>query len=249
MEEMQDIRFLEHLEQLRRVLIKILGFTAFAALPCWFLAPYILDFLLSYAAPAGFKLHYFSLMEPFLVRLKITCLLAVVITLPLNGFLLWNFIAPGLLEDERKAVRGPAVFMALLALGGTALSAFLVIPALIRFSLTFAGENMQPVIGIGDFTDLVLTVLLAGMILFQFPVVLYFLLWLGILDVAAVKDKRPLMIVLIFVAAAVLSPPDAFSQIVLAVPAWLLFELSLWFFSRRFAARDRSYDEIYKDIE
>ena len=96
---------------------------------------------------------------------------------------------------------------------------------------------------------LVLTVLLAGMILFQFPVVLYFLLWLGILDVAAVKDKRPLMIVLIFVAAAVLSPPDAFSQIVLAVPAWLLFELSLWFFSRRFSGRDRSYDEIYKDIE
>ena len=85
--------------------------------------------------------------------------------------------------------------------------------------------------------------------MFQFPVVLYFLLWLGILDVAAVKDKRPLMIVLIFVAAAVLSPPDAFSQIVLAVPAWLLFELSLWFFARRFAARDRSYDEIYKDIE
>ena len=78
---------------------------------------------------------------------------------------------------------------------------------------------------------------------------MYFLLWLCILDVAAVKYKRPLMIVLIFVAAAVLSPPDAFSQIVLAVPAWLLFELSLWFFSKRLSGRDRSYDEIYKDIE
>ena len=108
---------------------------------------------------------------------------------------------------------------------------------------------MQPVIGIGDFTDLVLMVLVAGMVMFQFPVVLYLLLWLGILDVSMVRDKRPLVIVLIFVAAAVLSPPDVFSQIVLAVPAWLLFELSLWFFAKRFPREDRSYDEIYKDVE
>jgi sec-independent protein translocase protein TatC len=249
MEESQDIRFLEHLELLRKELIKIICIVACAAIPCWFLAPAILDFLLDFAAPVGFKLHYFTLLEPFLTRLKITVLLAVVLTLPVNVFLLWRFISPGLLEDERRAVRGPAVAMFFLALGGTALSAFLVIPALVRFSLSFAGENMQPVIGIGDFTDLVLMVLVAGMVMFQFPVVLYLLLWLGILDVSMVREKRPLVIVLIFVAAAVLSPPDVFSQIVLAIPAWLLFELSLWFFAKRFPREDRSYDEIYKDVE
>ena len=249
MTETQDTRFLEHLEELRKVLIKIISAVALAALPCWFLAPEILDVLLKFAAPAGFKLHYFSLLEPFLVRLKITCLLALVITLPLNVWFLWRFISPGLLEDERKAIRGPAVSMFLLACGGTALSAFLVIPALIRFSLSFAGNNMQPVIGIGEFTDLVLMVLIAGMVMFQFPVVLYFLLWLGIVDVSMVRNKRPLVIVLIFVAAAILSPPDVFSQIVLAVPAWLLFELSLWFFSKKFPRKDHSYDEIYKDTE
>ena len=249
MEEPQDIKFLEHLEMLRGVLIKIISIAALALFPCWFIAPEVLDLLLKYAAPAEFKLHYFTLMEPFLTRLKITALLALIITFPINITLLWRFIAPGLLEDERKAVKGPAIFMFLLALGGVALSAFLVIPALVRFSLSFAGNNMQPVIGIGDFTDLVLMVLLAGMILFQFPVVLYCLLWLGILDVAVIREKRPLIIVLIFVAAALLSPPDVFSQIVLAVPAWLLFEVSLWFFGRKFPLKDRSYDEIYKDVE
>jgi sec-independent protein translocase protein TatC len=117
MEESQDIRFLEHLELLRKELIKIICIVACAAIPCWFLAPVILDFLLDFAAPVGFKLHYFTLLEPFLTRLKITVLLAVVLTLPVNVFLLWRFISPGLLEDERRAVRGPAVAMFFLALG------------------------------------------------------------------------------------------------------------------------------------
>ena len=79
MEESQDIRFLEHLELLRKELIKIICIVACAAIPCWFLAPAILDFLLDFAAPVGFKLHYFTLLEPFLTRLKITVLLAVVL--------------------------------------------------------------------------------------------------------------------------------------------------------------------------
>lgn len=226
-------KFLDHLEDLRKVLLKIIAVTLILAIPCWFLAPAALDSLLKYAAPGEFRLHYFALMEPFFVRLKLTALLALVLAAPWNAGQLWGFISPGLLPKERKILALPVLVISLLALGGAALAAFIVAPALLRFSLSFAGEGLEPVIGIGEFTDLVLMVILAGMLLFQFPVVIYLLLKLGIVQEETIRNKRPLLIVLIFTAAAVFSPPDAFSQIALAIPTWLLLELSLWLFARR----------------
>lgn len=232
-----DISFLEHLDQLRSVLLKALAGFLICCLPCWFLSKYALESLLRYAAPEGFQLHYFSLMEPFLTRLKITFGMAVFLSLPFSAFFLWRFIAPGLLPRERKALRLPALCMFFLALAGAALAAFFIVPALIRFSLSFAGPDMQPVIGVGDFTGLVLAVLLTSMILFQFPVVLYVLLCTGIITVAQVRSKRPHLVVLIFILSAVFSPPDILSQLLLAVPAWLLAELCLLIFAKRFVSR------------
>ena len=229
-----DISFLEHLDQLRSVLLKILAGFAVCCVPCWFLSEPVLTALLHYAAPEGFRLHYFSLMEPFLTRLKIMAGLAVLCSLPFSAWLLWGFIAPGLFPSERRAIRRPALCMFFLALTGALLAAFFIVPSLVRFSLSFAGPDLQPVIGIGDFTGLVLAVLLASMVLFQFPVVLYVLLRTGLLQVSQVRAKRPHIVVVIFILAAVFSPPDVMSQLLLAVPAWLLTEASLFCFSKSF---------------
>ena len=115
-----------------------------------------------------------------------------------------------------------------------AVALFLIIPAMVRFSLSFAGESMQAVLGIGDFVSLLLALILASMLLFQFPLVIYILLSLGILSVETIRKKRPHAVVLIFVFAALFSPPDVASQLFLALPAWALFELSLLLFSARF---------------
>jgi len=225
--------FLEHLEALRGVLLKTLLLFVLGCIPGWYFSEPLLKLLLDYAAPEGFSLHYFTLMEPFLTRLKIMLMLSLCVTLPGALWWFWGFISPALTERERRALRTPVISILLLAAAGAAVSILFIVPALVRFSLSFAGPEMRPVIGIGDFVSLILMVILAGMLLFQLPMVLLGLLTLGIVDLEAVRKKRPLVIVVIFILAAVFSPPDVFSQLLLAVPTWLLFELSLLIYSTR----------------
>lgn len=229
----EDAGFLEHLEALRWVLLKILLAFVIGCLPGWYFSDLLLKELLHYAAPEGFALHYFTLLEPFMTRVKIMLMLSLCATMPFTLWWLWGFIAPALTVKERRALRLPVIAILLLALLGAAVSLLLIVPALVRFSLSFAGPEMQPVIGIGDFVSLILMVVLAGMLLFQLPMVLLALLTLGIVDIGSIRRKRPFIIVIIFILAAVFSPPDIFSQLMLAIPTWLLFESSLLFFSMR----------------
>lgn len=245
--ESEKSSFLEHLEALRNVLLKIAGCFLFFCIPAGYFSKHILEKLLKYAAPEGFKLHYFTVMEPFMTLLKITLVLALVATLLPAVYWLWGFISPGLTKEERKKLSAPVCLMFFLALGGAAIAIFFIIPAMIRFSLTFAGAELQPVIGIGDFVSLILTVVLASMAMFQFPVILLGLLTTGILNLDVVKSKRPHVIVVIFILAAIFSPPDVFSQLLLAIPTYILFEASLLYFSIR-QRKDDSYETIYKDL-
>lgn len=229
----EEAGFLDHLEALRAVLLKILLLFVIGCVPGWYFSELLLKWLLDYAAPEGFTLHYFTLMEPFLTRLKIMLMLSLCVTLPGALGWIWGFIAPALTDSERKALRLPMVSILLLAVLGAVVSILFIIPALVRFSLSFAGPEMQPVIGIGDFVSLILMVILAGMLLFQMPMVLLGLLTLGVVDLETVRKKRPYVIVVIFILSALFSPPDVFSQLLLAIPTWILFELSLLFYSAR----------------
>ena len=229
----EEAGFLDHLEALRSVLLKILLLFVIGCAPGWYFSESLLKCLLEYAAPEGFSLHYFTLMEPFLTRLKIMLMLSLCITLPGALWWIWGFIAPALTRSERKALRLPVIAILLLAVLGAAVSILFIVPALVKFSLSFAGPEMQPVIGIGDFVSLILMVILAGMLLFQMPMVLLGLLTLGVVKLEDVRKKRPYVIVVIFILSAVFSPPDVFSQLLLAVPTWILFELSLFYYSAR----------------
>lgn len=245
MEIIPDRGFLDHLEELRSELLKIGLCFLLWCIPAWYFSEKVLTSLLHYAAPEGFALHYFTLMEPFLTRMKITLMLALLGSLPWTLFRIWRFISPALMEEEKKALLLPLGSVFFLALLGGGISLFFVVPSLIGFSLSFAGDALRPVIGIGDFVSMILMVLLAGMGLFQFPMVLYVLLVLGVTDVNSVRKKRPYIVVLIFILAAVFSPPDVVSQLLLAFPACILFELSLLLFSLRKEKEDHSYEEIY----
>lgn len=230
----EDPSFLAHLDALRSVLLRIVSVYFILCLPCWFLAPPVLRILLDYAAPAGFKLHYFTLMEPFFVQLKLTLVLALVPSLPYAVYKIWSFILPALHPGERKKLFLPVFSVFFLAFAGSSIAVFFIIPAMVRFSLSFAGESMLPVLGIGDFISLLLAVILASMVLFQFPIVIYILLSLGVLSLESVRKKRAVAVVVIFVLAAIFSPPDVASQLLLALPAWGLFEVSLLIFSGKF---------------
>ena len=124
------------------------------------------------------------------------------------------------------------IFALLLALCGAALGFFFVIPQVMIFSMTFATEELQPVIGLGNFLKLVVWMLIGFALVFELPVFLLIPIRAGLLSVATLKKCRCLFVSGIFLVAALLTPPDVISQLALGIPGWLLFELTLLIASR-----------------
>ncbi len=245
MSDTKELSFLEHLDVLRGVLFKIIGIFSVLCVPAWFCAPYVMKRLLAYAAPAGFKLHYFSLMEPFFIQLKVMLTLAVFASLPFTAYYLWEFIAPGLTELERKRIRPPLFLSFFLAVAGAVFAILLIVPIIVRFSLSFQTEGMEPVIGIESFVSMMLLSALACAALFQFPVLLLILLSLGIVDLAWIRKQRAVVLVVILIIAAIVTPPDVVSQLMVAVPTYLLFEGSLLLF--RFYRKPDDSMDVYEE--
>ncbi len=224
---------LEHLEALRTVLWRTLIAFVLWCIPGWCVSPWLIRKLLAYAAPTGFQLHYFTLMEPFCTQIKCMVSLALLGTFPFALYWFWGFIAPGLTGRERRILRMPVVAAIVLALSGMAVSVGFLIPAVVRFSLTFSGAELSPVLGIGDFVGLMLMIVLAGALMFQFPLLVYALLAMDVVSVKGMQKKRPVVLVLILIVAALVTPPDVVSQLLLAVPSYLLFEGTLLIFRFR----------------
>ncbi len=224
---------LEHLEALRRMFFKIFAVFALLCIPGWIFSGKMVDALLKFSAPAGFKLHYFSLMEPFFVRLEVMMTAAAVVSFPFTVKFIWDFIRPALRDDEVGKLAIPMFFIIILALLGGGVALLGMVPAVMQFSISLAGNEFTPVIGIGNFVSLVLGLVIAGMLVFQFPIIVYALLSLNVVSLAQIKKMRRWIIVIILIVAGILSPPDVASQLLLALPCYLLFEAALWLYSVR----------------
>ena len=229
---------LEHLDALRAMLLKIIVTYAVLCVPGWFLASPLLDYLLTHAVPGGFKIHYFTLLEPFFVMIKLTLTLAAGMSLPFTLFFIWQFVAPALHDDEKKFIRPLVLASYLLSCAGAAAAYFLLMPCVIAFSQSFSGPNMDAVIGVDSFISMLLILVIAGALVFQFPVILFTLLTLGISSIDSMRRKRPVVIIGLLVLAGFLTPPDIVSQIALALPCWLFYELSILIFSH-YKRKDR----------
>ncbi len=230
---------MEHIDALRMTLLKTVVTYAVFCIPSWFLSEFLLNYLLAHAVPEGFTIHYFTLLEPFFARIKLMLAVAAMTSLPFTLYYIWQFIAPALLDSEKKFIRPLVASSFLLACTGVAAAYFFLMPCVIAFSLSFSGPNMDAVIGVESFISMLLILVVAGALLFQFPVVLFTLLTLGVIDVESMRKRRPAVIVGILVLAGFLTPPDVVSQIALALPAWLFYELSILIFSH-YKKPDRS---------
>ncbi len=242
-EKSQPTTFLEHLEVFRGVIFAVVGVYALLLIPGWCFSQNLIDLLLAYAAPPGFKLHYFTLMEPFILRMKMTAVLAGCAAFPFTMYKLWSFVSPGLTDSERHALKVPAFASFFLGLFGGTFALLVLVPAVIRFSLSFAGPNMEPVIGIDSFVSLLLMIVLATALMFQFPLVLVFLMSAGIVKEETLRKQRGAVLVIVLIVAAILTPPDILSQILVAIPAYALFELSLLFYHFHGKRQDHPADE------
>lgn len=223
-----DNSLISHLEALRSALLRCVVATALLYPVGYLFSPYLIGFLIKWCFPAGAgALHYFAPMEVFFVQLKIALVTALCAAYPWNVLQIWRFLLPALYDNERKALRLWIIFSSSLFFAGTAFCVFLILPLLMSFSGGFATPELRPLIGLANFLNLAGWLAFAFGLMFQAPIVVMLAVRFGLISAGAVKDKRPYVIIVILVFAAILTPPDVISQLMLAVPTWLLFELGL----------------------
>ena len=219
-----ELPFWGHLDELRSRLIK--SFIAVVVAACFFY-PYVDRFLAFLIRPVG-KVVFTSPADAFVVRLMLLICGGVVLALPVVVYQLWQFVAAGLKEDEKKYIRffAPASFV--LFVVGCVFGYWVIIPVGMKFLLSFATESIVPMITLPNYISFILTLVLAFGLCFQLPLVLMFLAKIGIVTPAFLVQKRKHAIVLILIASAVLTPsPDAVSQILMAGPLLVLYELGV----------------------
>ena len=233
--------FLEHLDELRRVIIYSTVAAVAAAVLCWFWSADLLDLLVRPLAETG--VYFTAPNEAFLTRLKLAAIAGVFLVLPFILWQVYGFILPGLYGTERRVVTPLLVSTTLLFYLGVAFSFFVVSPMVIQFLLTFGTEIMEPLISVGPYFAFVSRLSLAFGLVFELPVMVFFLSVAGILDPRTLLRTWRYALIVILVAAAVLTPPDIFSQLAMAIPVTLLYIASVlvaMFATRR---RDRDQDD------
>lgn len=235
---------MEHLIELRTRLLRCVYALFLAGIVCFYFSDKIFAFLVQPLheafGPAGGRLVYTKLYEAFFVQLKVAIFGAFFLSFPIIANQLWAFVAPGLYAKEKRALLPFLLATPLLFLSGAALAYYVVMPTAFHFFLGFQGNpggvKVEALPSIDSYLGLVMQFTLAFGISFLMPVLLMLLNQAGIVSRAQLVSVRRYMIVAAVALAAVLTPPDVVSQLMLAIPLILLYELSLiamWFTERR----------------
>ncbi|GBG15332.1 Sec-independent protein translocase protein TatC [Novimethylophilus kurashikiensis] len=226
----QQQTFIAHLLELRDRLLRIVvGFlVVFIALFPFANKLYSLlaQPLLS-KLPQGGQLIATGVTTPFFVPMKVAMLTAVVISLPHTLYQVWSFIAPGLYKHEKRFLLPLVVASTLLFLTGMSFAYFAVFPVVFGFIVGTAPAGVAVMTDIGNYLDFVITLFLAFGIAFEVPVAVVLLVRFGIVEIKVLQDIRSYVIVGAFVIGAIFTPPDVISQVMLAVPLWLLYEAGI----------------------
>ena len=222
--------FISHLIELRdRLLRSILAVAVvFLCLFPWAGDIYALLALpMLKALPQGGQMIATEVASAFFVPMKVMMMAAIVIVLPFILYQFWAFVAPGLYANEKRLVGPLIIASTFLFLCGMAFAYFLVFPVVFGFIIGIAPQGVAVMTDIGKYMDFVLTMFVAFGITFEVPVVVVLLVKTSVVSVAQLKEVRPYVIVGAFIIGAIFTPPDVVSQIMLAVPLWLLYELGI----------------------
>jgi len=230
MDDEKKIPFTGHLEELRRRLI-----VCFIAVGIGFVLSYgfkeklfqILTRPLISVMETGDKLIFTGLPEAFFTYLKVAFLSGIILATPIIFYEFWMFVAPGL-YDKEKRLMFPIVFLStLFFVGGSFFGYFIVFPYGFKFFLGFASETIRPLPSMREYLSFASKLLLAFGVVFELPLIITFLAKLGIVSVSFLKKNRKYAVLLFFVGAAILTPPDVVTQIMMALPLMVLYEISI----------------------
>lgn len=217
--------FISHLEALRKTLIHSIASVALLSPIGFFLAPRCLGFLIQKTLPQSIeKLHYFSPMEVFIIQLKAGVIIALILAFPYIAYQFKNFLEPALYENEKRLLRLSAAFSVILFILGGVFCLFVILPMVMNFSASFSTPQLEATISMENYINLVAALILGFGIMFQLPLLVLILVKLGLMSTKSLSQARPYIIVGILTVAAILTPPDILSQLMLGIPTWLLFE-------------------------
>ncbi len=230
----KEMAFLDHLEELRWRILKSLFAVIIFAIGAYFISAWLVDVVSAPLRDVG--VYFKAPAEAFLVRLKLSIFAGAIVAVPVILYNVWMFVGPGLLKSEVKVVI-PIVFSStVFFLIGAAFCFFYVIPLAVRFLLGFSTGNMQPMIMIGDYVSFAGMMVLAFGIVFELPVASFILARMGVIDHKIMARGRRYAVVGILILGSLLTPPDLISQLLLAGPLYLLYEISIivvWLTGRR----------------
>ena len=227
---MTQATFITHLAELRKSLIKcIITLIAimFILLPFSQVVFHTLALPLLKQLPSGQKLIATAIISPIFIPIKLTMIASVFIAMPYFIYQAWMFIASGLYNHEKRILWIMMILSSLLFYCGIIFVYFVIFPILFKFFLTVAPESVTAMPDISQYLDFCLKLMLAFGLTFEIPVIVTLLIYFGITSEKSLRDARPYVIVGAFILAMFLTPPDVLSQILLAIPMCLLFELGI----------------------
>lgn len=217
----------DHLGELRSRLITVIVALALSVGGCFMLSDYILAYISKPFTATGLKLHVFAVTEGFLIRVKTALITGIIAALPIIVHQLWRYIMPAVDVRDRRFARFSIAAALALFFAGTAFTLVAVLPASIRFLVSLTPTGMQNLQNASDYISFVLMFCAGIGALFEFPLVIMILARIGIITPQFLASRRRAAIVLIFVGAAIFTPPDILSQVIIALPLVLLYELAI----------------------
>jgi sec-independent protein translocase protein TatC len=236
--------FLAHLEELRKRLIACAIAVGVGFVISYFFSERLFQLLiipLRNAMPEGDQLIFTNLPEMFLTYLKVAFIAGVLVAAPIIFYELWMFVAPGLYQNEKRYAIPFIVSSTILFIGGSLFGYFVVFPFGFKFFLGFSNEFVKALPSVKQYFSFSIKLLFAFGIIFELPVLVFFLTKMGLLTPEFLKRNRKYAILLTFVIAAILTPPDVITQFMMAAPLLILYEIGI--FVARLARTKKKVDK------
>ncbi|MCX7984022.1 MAG: twin-arginine translocase subunit TatC [Bacteroidetes bacterium] len=225
----KEMSFLEHLEELRWQIIKaLIGFFV-ATFLCALYADFIVqDLLLTPIKSVGIKTQVLSPYGILLLYMESILICGIILSMPYTLYCLWKFVAPGLLPNERHYISRIVALTSLCFFAGVAFGYFILLPTALHFFATFGTEYIELNVALDQYISFMLALLLGAGLVFELPMISFFLTKMGLLTPSFMRKYRRHALVLILIISAIVTPtPDALTQILLAAPMFLLYEISI----------------------
>jgi len=245
----KEMSVVEHLAELRRVLVVSFIAIIVCAIGFFFAREFVLAVIKDPVTSLGHDLQFLGVTEPIMTFLRLSLFMGFVAALPIVLWQVWGFILPALKRDEKKYFTLFVVLSYLAFIVGICFAFFVVYRFGVAFLLRFAGDELIPMLTLGNYVSFTITFMLPFGLVFQLPLAAYLLSKLGIVSQRAMKKARKFALLVIVIISAMLTPADILTCLLLATPMYSLFELSIWIVGRVEKRKEKLREQAAREEE